>query len=785
MKCFAPFRFDAARHTGAIILAVALLWAVSASVAVAQPAISHAEPMAAAPGKTTEITLHGTKLQHPLRVWSSFPAQIEILPADPKQKEGTRAVCKVTLSAGVPAGIGGLIVTTPEGASDVLHVFIDDLPSIADNGKNHDLQVAQETPLPCAIDGLSDGTTFDYYRFTAKAGQRVAVDVIGTRLGWDYDPVVRVLDGAGAEILRADDDSAAGADCRFLFTAPAEGPYILELRDNRYKAGGRYRLRLGDFPLLTRTEPMAVQAGVPSELSFAGPHAAGLPPLTFLALRDSDQGGNACELPLSFRSSDSQALGWTTVVVSDLPVHRESSQASKPDQSTPVSLPCAMAGVLEVPADKDLFEFSATKGLPISFRAKTRSSGSAAVVTLRLLNAAGAQVAESPVNDSDEPVLNYTTAADGAYKLAVEELAGRGGPDYGYVVEARTGPQFTLSLKNDKNNRVRYSIPRGGAFTLDVQCQRFAYDGPIELSLDSPRPGWQLFNGIIPAKANEARVYIVAPLDFAPAEFSALRVVGRPSDASHDYSIAMATALQLRAARPQMPYPPTWLDGMICASGVAEKPAFYAVTPNKTEVSFPRLVGQTQLTLAFERTNAAFKDVPLTVLPLHLPPGLAATVKRNGNGPKETYDIALTGAKDLPEGQHIFRYLAYAEMAGLGQAVQSGDIRVNVITPLAVTVTPAGPLAPGQKQKVKLTLTRRGDDKQSAELKFKELPAGVTGPEKISLTPEQSEIEIELSAAADAAPVKFDKLVAVATSKYSGADILVESAAVALEVKAP
>lgn len=781
MKCSAPFRFDAARlAAGAIMPAAVLLWAFSGSVTLAQPTISHSVPMAAAPGKTTEITLHGAKLQHPLRVWSSFPAQIEILPADPKQKAGTQAVCKVTLAAGVPAGIGGLIVSTPEGASDVLHLFIGDLPTIADNGKNHDLPVAQETPLPCAIDGLCDGTTFDYYRFIAKAGQRVSVDVIASRLGWDYDPVVRVLDGGGSEVLRADDNSGAGADCRFVFTAPADGPYVLELRDNRYKAGGRYRLRLGDFPLVSRVEPMAVQAGVPSEISFAGSNAVGLAPFTFLTTAANNR-----ELPISVRSSSSQATGWSTLIVSDLPVHRESSQAIKPDESTPVTLPCAMAGVLEAPADKDSFEFTATKGTPISFRATTRSSGSAAIVTLRLVNAAGGQVAESPVNDSDEPVLNFTIPADGAYKLAVEELAGRGGSDYGYLVEACTGPQFTLSLKNDKNNRVRYGIPRGGAFTLDVQCQRFAYDGPIELAIDSPRPGWQLFNAVIPAKANEARVYVVAPLDFSPAEFSALRIVGCSSAGSADHSAAMITTLQLRTARPQMPYPPTWLDGMISASCVADKPAFYTATASKAEVNFPRLVGQAQLTLDFERTNAAFKDVPLTVLPLHLPPGISATVKRNGNGPKETYDIVLTGAKDLPEGQHTFRYFAYAEMAGLGQAGQSGDIRVNVITPLAVTATPAGPLVAGQKQKVKLTLTRRGDDKQPAEIKFKELPPGVTAPDKTPLSPEQTEVEVELSAAADAAPVKFEKLVAVATSKYAGTDISVESAAATLEVKAP
>jgi hypothetical protein len=202
-------------------------------------------------------------------------------------------------------------------------------------------------------------------------------------------------------------------------------------------------------------------------------------------------------------------------------------------------------------------------------------------------------------------------------------------------------------------------------------------------------------------------------------------------------------------------------------------------------LNFPRLVGETKLTLDFERTNANFKDAPLLVMPLGVPAGLTPEVKRNGNGPKETYDIVLKGPKDLAEGQHGLRFFAFAEMGTSGRAVQSGDIRVNVVTPLAVVAAPAGPLVQGQTQKVKLTLARRGDDKQSVDLKFKALPAGVTAPEKTTLAADQNEVEIDVTAAADAPPVKFDQLVAIASGKYAGVDITVESPAVALEVKAP
>ena len=735
--------------------------------------LSHALPGAIAPGRTTEVVLHGAKLDG-ARLWTSFPADVQIT-SDPNAKDPAQITCKLTLSAGVPTGLGGIAVATPAGLSDVLYVMIDELPSAADNGNNHAVATPQDVSLPAAIDGACDGTLADYFRFTAKAGQRVSCEVVATRLGHDFDPVVRMLDAAGAELLLADDDPSGGADPRFVFTAPADGQYTLELADNRYKPGGRYRLRLGDFPIVTTPLPLIVPAGAATKVSFSGPSAEGLAPLTVLA----PQLDRPHVLSFAPRGESSQAAGWTMLGVTNLPVVVESAA------TTPASFPGVVCGMLSQPGEEDNYEFTAAKGAALALRAITRSAGSAAIVRLRLLDAAGKQLAESAVTDGDEPMLSFAIPADGQYKLAVSELAGRGGPDFTYAVEGRIGPQFSLLLKNDKNNRVKHVLNvEGGGLYLDVVCQRAGYDGPVRLAIDSPTLGWQVFNNTIPAKANETRLYVVPPLDWTPSEIAALRIVGTAEIDGRTVAAELATTVQLRTARPQTPYPPAWHDGAIFVSCSEPKPAFYSLSAAKSEVDFPRLVGQAKLTLDFARLDDKFKDVPLTVLPLGLPAGITAEVKRNGNGPKETYDITFKGPKDLPEGQLAARYFAFAEYAGSGHAV-IGDIRLHVITPLAVATAPAGPLVQGQKQKVKLTLTRRGDDKQPVELKFKSLPASVTAPEKTTLAADQNEVEIELTAAADAAPVKFEQLVAVATSKYAGTDITVESPAVTLEVKTP
>jgi hypothetical protein len=644
---------------------IAFLCTISClKTAVAQPAVAKLVPMSVAPGKTSAIRIEGAKLNGPLTAWTSFPARFEAPPPDAKNKndgDGKTASGKLTLSPNVPVGIGGIVVATPEGASDVMYVMIDDMLTVLDNGKNHEPREAQALALPIAVEGDGDGTLADYYRLSLTRGQQLSVEIVAARLGQDFDAVIRLLDEAGNELLLVDDDPATGADPRFVFTAPKDGHYLLELRDNRYKPGGRYRLRLGEFPLVSATLPPVVEHNAVTPIEFRGPAPVSAPPIAVTGLGGRQSGGY---VSLGIKPPGTNASAWTAPLVTDLPL------GGHP--------PCVVCGVLETAGERDVFPFQGLKGKPLRFKATSRSAGSPAIVTLRILDAAGKQLAESPVTESDEPVLVFTPPADGSYQLAVDELASRYGSDFVYAVECQFGPHYTLTLKNDKNNRLKYALPSGGAFYLDVQCQRGGYDGPISLAIDSPDPGWQVINPTIPAKTIEARIYVQPPVDFAPGELATLRITGKALQAGHTMSAEMSTLVQLRAARPQTPYPPRWNDGLIVVSAQTAKPGFYNVTAQNTTVELPRTGGEAQITLDFERTDAKFKDTPLVVVPCGLPPGVTAEVKRNGNGPKETYDIRLKSTKDVAPGQHVFRYFAYAELAGQGRGLTSGDIVLNV-----------------------------------------------------------------------------------------------------------
>src|SRR5690349_24719252 len=97
------------RLIAALVLQTACLCAVP-SLVVAQPTLSHVTPHAVTPGKTTEITLHGTKLAGALRVWTSFAGQIEIPAAAADKGEAKTATRKLSLGSNVPIGIQGIAV---------------------------------------------------------------------------------------------------------------------------------------------------------------------------------------------------------------------------------------------------------------------------------------------------------------------------------------------------------------------------------------------------------------------------------------------------------------------------------------------------------------------------------------------------------------------------------------------------------------------------------------------------------------------------------------------------
>jgi hypothetical protein len=655
----------------------ALLSAALVAPLLAQPALTRAVPGGIPAGTTTEVVLHGTKLAGATSVWTSFGAEVEII-AEGEKPSDTLLRCRVTVPESEPVQIGGLIVATPEGASPPLLVMIDDLPSAAESGRNTTSADAQLVEPLVAIDGVTQSGSSDFFAFEAQAGQRISVEVVAQRLGSSCDPVVWLRDKDGKVLQLVDDDASLAADCRFSHACDTAGRYVLEIRDNSYRAGLSYRLRIGDFPLVSTPLPLGVKAGDKAQIvQFAAVDlidaAIGG---TKAIVRLTDVNAHVRQLPVVARRQDGRSSALATIIVSE---HVELLATESPD-AIELPIPCGMSGQLENAGDEDAFRFAVRKGDKLNFAALSGSLGSPALVAIRVTSDKGATLAETGFTETGEPSLAWTAPADGDYLLLVRDLLDRGGPEFSYRVTAEPArADFALALKGDAGGRKNFALPSKDAyFPVDVVVQRSGYDGLIELSVEGPGK-WRLYQSTVAAKANAVQMLIVPEEPPTAGTHFPLRIVGRATIGERDVRRTAGTAALVRAESPGLLYPPAWLDGLVSVGATGEAKPLFDLAATADGVKLARGTETAAFTLEPRRIDANLKT-NLAVVVEGLPKGFTHQVKVEGKAPKEKYEITIQGPKDAEAAEHEFTLLAFGDVAGRGQVLRQ-TVKLHVVEP--------------------------------------------------------------------------------------------------------
>ncbi len=240
----------------------------------AQPTIGRCVPSGVAPGKTTQVLIEGKDFKQPIRIATSNGVEVRQLKTEEKG-----LLVEVVASTSTPPGPFGLWVASADGVAEPVVMVIDDLATVQENASHHDVATAQELPYPIAVDGTSDGASSDFYRLKVSQSQRLAFDLLAQRIGSTMDGVLKLMDKDGV-ILAAVDDDAVGPDPR-LEVSLEPGDYLLEVRDNRYASGGRYRLRVGDFPLVHYPWPLGAMEGTRARVEMVHGSPSKVEPVEF------------------------------------------------------------------------------------------------------------------------------------------------------------------------------------------------------------------------------------------------------------------------------------------------------------------------------------------------------------------------------------------------------------------------------------------------------------------------------------------------------------------------
>jgi hypothetical protein len=473
----------------------------------ASPVITAVAP-AAAPGKSSEIALFGENLAGAVALWTSFPAEAAVVSAT---NDG-RATFRLTVPPRTPPGVGAVRVATTNGVSSLQLLVIDELPGVAESGTNNSPARAQWLRPPVAVDGAGEELSLDYFKVAARQGQALALEVVANRLGSRLDPVVRWLDAHGREVAHGDDEPGVAPDCRFTFKPPATGEYTLELRDVNYGGGAqfRYRLRLGGAPL-PRRAPADDPKPAPGDGSKPVPRV----------------------------------------------VEREPNDT--PARANKLALPAIVQGQFARAGDRDFFEFEARQDERLVFLGRTRSLGSPCDLFFQLQKADGTKLADGRVAGADEGSLTNRFQEAGAYRLVVEELTRRGGPDLDYRLHIAPFQRgFALEIETDK-----VEAGADGKFELKVTATRTEYDGPITLALVGLGDGVTLENNVIAEKKTETQLKAKLSARFAPDRITHFQVVGQARIGGSEFTVTAATLPALRKLWPTLRHPPAELDGLI------------------------------------------------------------------------------------------------------------------------------------------------------------------------------------------------------------------------------
>ncbi len=145
------------------------------------------------------------------------------------------------------------------------HFRVSDFPSV-DEVEPNDSQkqaTAYSGPLPVAFNGIISKPTgqsaadeknqdTDYFKFAAKKGQALDINVYARRLRSPLDPVLYLYDDKGKQI--ATNDDTGGPDSYIRFNVPADGDYFVRVRDQLRAAGDQYAYRIEITPVKPHIE---------------------------------------------------------------------------------------------------------------------------------------------------------------------------------------------------------------------------------------------------------------------------------------------------------------------------------------------------------------------------------------------------------------------------------------------------------------------------------------------------------------------------------------------------
>jgi hypothetical protein len=462
--------------------AICCLLFVSTFAHAAQPVITGTIPRGVQRGTSQTVTLTGTRVKDARQILMDREG-VNIKSVKPL--DNAKVELEVEVPADTPPGLYPMRLVTESGISNMIMFSVGALPNAEEKEPNSLFAEPQTIEKNVTIEGTIAREDEDYYAVELKKGERLTAELEGVRIKQGrsnpfFDPYIAILNSERFELATSDDAPLLQQDCVCSIEAPADGKYIVIVRDSSFGGNNdRYRLHVGSFP-----RPIAV---VP-----AGGAPGDVVDMTFISL-----GGESWTEKVQLPSEPSEAF--------PLVVANESGVAPSPNyirvqpmqnvlekepnnsfkESTSGVLPGAFCGVIGEPGDTDYFSFDAKKNQTVHIKVYARSVlRSALDSVINVYNDKGARVGGNDDSGGPDSLLDYKIPADGKYHVAINDHLRGGGPGYAYRIEVNiTEPQLTLSLPDRRRYEATHiAVPQGNRSAVMLNAARSRVAGAVDIS---------------------------------------------------------------------------------------------------------------------------------------------------------------------------------------------------------------------------------------------------------------------------------------------------------------
>jgi hypothetical protein len=446
----------------------------------------------------------------------------------------------IRLRAGQRAapGFRELRVEGPAGISNLALVRVDPLPQSEEREPNDRCGTANPLPPNRAVAGRLTAGDCDHFLVEAKTGDRLTIEVEARRLGIPIAPVVTVMTIEGTPIHQARETPGIERDCRFSFTVPAPGRFVIQVRNNLYGGaeGAYYRLRVTDQPFATAHFPLGGPKGKTIIVTASG-GILDSPIRQSVAL--PDEPGTTIDVP----PFPGGVLIEGSLAVGNGP---EVMEPSGSRDALVISAGVTVNGRVEKPAEVDRYRLAVKSGDQIRVRVTAAALGSwlDSVVTVRDAHGhvlaqnddAPSWIRKSSGSSSTDSQVDLIARADEDLVVEVADRDLEGGPEFGYRLEVGPprpelwammayNPFNSSNPGNEKDrpaaaapvSREAFTLRRGQTAALSINVKAEGLTGPITIAAEGLPPGVTAQPVVVerppPAAANRAgRLELTAQL---------------------------------------------------------------------------------------------------------------------------------------------------------------------------------------------------------------------------------------------------------------------------------